>query len=632
MRLSRIGPIGRIGPIPILLLFLAAFVSGTVRAAPHHAPWKIVSAADWHSAEGGVVSKDLAAFEKNQFSEKRLIAGTVACRPDVVLIAGDVGSGHWTMGALKKAGVWRQGETIEQAIHRLGEKAYRSMKSNFAEAGVDRLFVCVGDHGIGDNDWHPGSERSKCVPYHRSIFGRSYNTDANGKWLWPPTVCGVSARPVGTSYENTSFAVRHKNVLFVQVDIFHQEGPNKRLHPRHGSVNPDLEGGHLAWFEEVLAAGRNDETVRYVFVQGHTPALVPVRGQSSSMMMVQPYNRSTIVAAMRRFSVDLYLAGEVHATTLTKDTDSELVQLVTDRNMPTRITVHDDKLEFQCFSRGLGPGGKPKENALHPEHEVTIDKAGGKTVFIGGKGVLKPLDTDALFIHYTFDQLKPTRFGPTKFNRPTKIRNHGELNATYDARTRNSRLVEGKHGKGITFSRGGAVDVHGTGPFGFYDRTDRTFALWFKTSADGKYNLVCGGNGLKKSKWGGGGFMDLVLEGGMLIARTSAGETATVGPKLNDDQWHHAALVVLPGARTLADVRVYVDGERRAWAKRNVATKAVNAKMGIYGVSLGGTHRPVWSGRTGNATFVSFEGVIDDFTAWYRALSDGEIQQLSGPR
>ena len=107
--------------------------------------------------------KNPAAFARNQDSEKQLIAGSVACKPDVVIIAGDVGSGHWTLATARKSGVLQQGDTLESLINRLGDKTYRTMKDNFAAAGMDKLWVCVGDHGIGDNDWAPGSERSRTV-------------------------------------------------------------------------------------------------------------------------------------------------------------------------------------------------------------------------------------------------------------------------------------------------------------------------------------------------------------------------------------------------------------------------------------------------------------------------------------
>ena len=112
-----------------------------------------------------------------------------------------------------------------------------------------------------------------------------------------------------------------------------------------------------------------------------------------------------------------------------------------------------------------------------------------------------------------------------------------------------------------------------------------------------------------------------------LSVRTSAGETALAAPKLNDGQWHHTVLVVAPKAETLADLRVYVDGQSRDWAVALAAEKTINARMGIYGISLAGPHRPVWK-NSKLGPFIAFEGAIDDFAAWYRALSDSEIAQL----
>ena len=79
-----------------LSICLATFLaSSAVAQQTRFEPWRIVSAADWHSAEGGVTSKDPARFAANQENERALIKGTLSRDPDVVLIAGDVGSGHW---------------------------------------------------------------------------------------------------------------------------------------------------------------------------------------------------------------------------------------------------------------------------------------------------------------------------------------------------------------------------------------------------------------------------------------------------------------------------------------------------------------------------------------------------------
>jgi len=610
--------------VPLVLLLTNSHVSAEI----HVAPWRIVSASDWHSAEGGVTSKDPAAFAANQSAERERIRGTVFCDPDVVLIAGDVGSGHWTTGALKRAGALLPGETAEQAIERLGRKTYRSMKDNFAAAGVDRLFLAIGDHGLGDNDWPAGSERARCVPFHRAVFGRSYNMDDQGNWLWPDKVCGVTARPMGTKYVNTSFAVQHKNVVFVMVDVFHQEEPDDRLHPRHGSVLPDLVGNHLAWFERVLKAASQDASVQYVFVAGHTPALPPVRAQSTSMMMAHRFDRSRLWRAMRRHGVDIYFAGEVHATTLSKDPESDLVQLVTDRNLPTMLTIHTDKIELQCFDRSLAPDGSVQKQPLLEMHRLTIDKSGSQMTFRDGKGYLKPLDTSSLFIHYTFDDILARGGRDAKPAALVNVPNHGELGRTYDARAKELEGVAGKLGKAIQLGDRGVVDVRGTGPFGSFDGTQRTLALWMKTTAGKKYNLICGGSGLPAPRKTTTGWMDLGVDAGRLFVRTSAGQSRVKCPLVNDGQWHHVALVVADDARTLRDVKVYLDGQPQPWAAAVEPSAPINARMAIYGISLGGSHRPVWRKSKRNKGVDSFDGLIDDFGAWYRALSDTEIQTL----
>ena len=100
--LVRIGKGKRMNYSSIMAFLLGSVLSSVVSA---EAPWRIVSLADWHSSEGGVMAKNPAAFARNQASEKQLIVGSVACKPDVVIIAGDVGSGHWILATARKVGV-----------------------------------------------------------------------------------------------------------------------------------------------------------------------------------------------------------------------------------------------------------------------------------------------------------------------------------------------------------------------------------------------------------------------------------------------------------------------------------------------------------------------------------------------
>ncbi len=77
----------------------------------------------------------------------------------------------------------------------------------------------------------------------------------------------------------------------------------------------------------------------------------------------------------------------------------------------------------------------------------------------------------------------------------------------------------------------------------------------------------------------------------------------------------------------MADITVYADGQMLPWSDTRMRRKPVVGKMGIYGLALAGPHRPVWR-KQKLGPFTHFNGVIDDFAAWYRALSRGEIKTL----
>ena len=89
------------------------------------------------------------------------------------------------------------------------------------------------------------------------------------------------SRPFGTQYENTSYAQRHKNALFITIDCFHDKGSyfldRKNGLGGEGSVTVSVEGEHLQWFENVLREAQNDDDIKYIIVQAHVPVIHPVR-------------------------------------------------------------------------------------------------------------------------------------------------------------------------------------------------------------------------------------------------------------------------------------------------------------------------------------------------------------------
>ena len=110
---------------------------------------------------------------------------------------------------------------------------------------------------------------------------------------------------------------------------------------------------------------------------------------------------------MKKYNVDLYLAGEVHANTATKDPESNLVQVVTRANRLNnfmRVNVTDNVLILQSFNE---IGEKENYNNNHILHgELIVDKSGSETVF-NSSGSLELLDRVSPLLSFEFDAIHP---------------------------------------------------------------------------------------------------------------------------------------------------------------------------------------------------------------------------------
>jgi hypothetical protein len=123
------------------------------------------------------------------------------------------------------------------------------------------------------------------IPTFRKGFADGFNKNrTTGEFLFVKDVMGVQSRPIGTPYEASSFAYRHNNVLFISVDAFRLVGDGTKNYidrangfGGEGAITCDVSGDHLTWLEDVLAAGRTDETIKHIFVQAHLPIIQPVR-------------------------------------------------------------------------------------------------------------------------------------------------------------------------------------------------------------------------------------------------------------------------------------------------------------------------------------------------------------------
>lgn len=221
-------------------------------------------------------------------------------QPDQVLVAGDLVEGHWGVD-VDNSGAFGPVDNAFASLAAIGQAGrfyYGAWAQRFADHGLPRPHVAVGDHEIGDNPWTVGSLHAYAVPWYKRAFADALVGERYG----------ATHRPVGTAFERTSYwTPLSDDVMLVSVDVFRQTST--------GRVVPSLTGAHLRWFRKTLALGQR--RFRWVVVQAHTPILRPVRSTGSSHLRLTGGAHSAMWQAMRRYGVDLYLCGEAHEVTAT---------------------------------------------------------------------------------------------------------------------------------------------------------------------------------------------------------------------------------------------------------------------------------------------------------------------------
>lgn len=94
------------------------------------------------------------------------------------------------------------------------------------------------------------------------------------------------------------------------------------------------------------------------------------------------------------------------------------------------------------------------------------------------------------------------------------------------------------------------------------------------------------------------------------------------GTNLNDDQWHHVAVVQT--GNTLGSVLLYVDGVAETLSYNGAgAGLAINTVVGVT--------TPLIIGASGHSTGYNFKGAIDDVRLYDQALTATQIQALTVP-
>jgi len=616
--------------IAVLLL-----MQSTVRAEE---PWRFLTLADWHIAEVYVHPDQYREEAEEILASLKMLKANYG--GELVMLPGDSNGGHWDTPAFIKS--FNPKLTPAESILQAGELCYSGMVDAFKEAGYSRLLMAVGDHELGDNPWPPGTAVSECQPQFREAFANVFNINPdNGEFIYDKPVGEAASRPLGTKYETTSYAYQYKNVLFVTVDVFHQQDPDKQI-GKQGSVTGAVVGKHLKWLDHVLSEARKDSGIKHIFVQAHLPVLQPVRRVNSSGMLMDDEMESDFWKTLRKHKVDIYFAGEVHSNTVTKDPKSDLVQVVTRAkwlNNFVTVDVTDEGIDLTLYNQAAP---KPSDGRYDVYGKFVIDKSSGKKVF-KAEGELAFLDRDARLIHFDFEenfaladrQVLGLQRGPgDPFVSEVTIQgvrcdrsfaNRGVFGQNYDAQYADIALEEGPRGKAGVFNPNSQMAVYGAGPHGHGNMV--SYALWMKTTSKEDMVLINTGRaGLR-------GLMNLHLNDGepeLLLAANA--RLIARGQKLNDGKWHHVALSMSKRDCLLSEVQFYVDGqavESKVVGQDNRVNVSLANKVTIGGLGHGNGKTPFSKLLHVEHGIKSFEGSLDEVSVWSRALTAEEVAELA---
>lgn len=277
----------------------------------------------------------------------RILDDWVDHDPAAVLIAGDTVNGRWGRDDRRTGnfGPVRTRDESRAALRRAAATYYPQFLRRFREHGLD-VYPSTGDHEYGDNDW--SREKRVLAPAYAEEFARYYTRTASGAPRF-------ADRPTGP-HAMTAYAWRpHPDVQVVSIDVF--DITRRGAHVR-------VDTAQMRWLEGVLRKARRDG-VTWTVVQGHTPILSPVRSNHSSALRYEGGRRSELWKVFRKYGVDVYLCGEVHAVTATvKDdilqlahggafqhglTNYALLDFDDDR---LRVTLNDYRLRFRSSRDG----------------------------------------------------------------------------------------------------------------------------------------------------------------------------------------------------------------------------------------------------------------------------------------
>ncbi len=293
--------------------------------------------------------------------------------PEFLTVAGDIVMGHWH-GEKEKPDI--------EGIKHYADRYYTAWKARMDAHGL-QYYTSIGDHEIGDNPWNYSNALENVEAYKKE-FREHMGMPLNG----PEHMKG------------TAFYWKHKNVLFVSVDVFEVGNSDQ------GKIKADVSGKQLEWFENVL---EQNQDVEHVIVLGHTPVLGPVRKWSSSGLMLTAGRNSMFWKTMAKYKVVLYICGEVHTMTCT---ERDGVQQIAHGGLfgynprvnYLVVDVYPDKLELTLKELDILPSGEKLWQAGTNRPLENIDIA--PEVREKGYSIVGKLTVDTSTSHRKFENAK----------------------------------------------------------------------------------------------------------------------------------------------------------------------------------------------------------------------------------
>jgi len=290
--------------------------------------------------------------------------------PDFLVVAGDLVMGHWD----------GQDWNNKDSIAKYSNRYYSAWKNRMNYHGL-KFYTSIGDHEIGDNPWSD-PEKMEAVKDYKEQFAVHMKMPQNG----PEHMKG------------TAFWWRHKNVLFISTDVF-EEGISDQ-----GSIKAGVSGKQLEWLKQIL---EENSDVDHKIVLGHAPVLGPVRKWSSSGLMIKEGRDSEFWQTMKKFQVDAYLCGEVHAITCTERdgimqiAHGGLIGYNTRTNYMI-VKVMKNKLELKIKEIEMLPHGKHlwQKGTNRPLKNVTItDDTKSKGFYLVGTATIDKSSDEKKFVN-----------------------------------------------------------------------------------------------------------------------------------------------------------------------------------------------------------------------------------------